>query len=119
MHGKLCGTTLVVSRKSAANQWVVTRICTLFSDNIPGFPVEYGTILHDRLASAIRCDGSHRYAHYAERIGRVSKGVVATELPVKAHSSFDFQNPTKKLLYMLGLCNIIILLQFLELQCQC
>ena len=41
---------------------------------LPSLPVEYGIILYDRLASAIRRDGSHRYAHYAEQIGRAFEG---------------------------------------------
>jgi hypothetical protein len=66
------------------------------SHALPGLPVEYGTILHDRLASAIRRDGSHRYAHYAEQIGRASEGRGGDETVGRGAFQFRFQNPAEK-----------------------
>jgi hypothetical protein len=72
--------------------------------SLPGLPVEYGTILHDRLASGIRRDGSHRYAHYAEQIGRASEGCGGDETVGRGAFQFRFSKPRRKTIIGASVC---------------
>jgi hypothetical protein len=56
--------------KNCSCRWTSGQASQVFSRgfSIPVFLVEYGAILHDRLASTIRRDGSSRHAHYAEKV---------------------------------------------------
>jgi hypothetical protein len=54
---------------------------------LPGLPVEYGTI---------RREGSHRYAHYAEQIGRASEGRGGDGTAGQGAFQFRFPKPRRK-----------------------